>query len=569
LREKDMRNFKGFVPLGLIIVSIFIGASYWFDQQHQLEDFAKQIKSLKVNQNSSIDSKDHIAISRDLITLKNTLNSSLFQLVSGLFFFLTAYTAWWNLEISDKKQIAERFSKAVDQLGNDKLGVRVGGIFALEKIAETYPDEHWIVMEVLMSYIKDQSLQGKSVFKPQVQEEENQTEEENIDTVTNDIQAALIVICRRNIRHDLQGKVIDLSFCDIRRADLKNAKLSNADLTGANISGANLDEADMSGAKLQGTNLSDAILKSANLRKASLKNALLNRACLEKSDLRYADLTHTQFEKANLQDAKLNNSILYLACFMNANLQNADLSQAKFRRTNLKDAVIDNTTTIDKKWKFIHEISTNGSYDKVLSGYDFSEAVLTGANFEGLTLKNIKFNGADLGEANFKNSDIENSSFDKTGQNTSRSNLDKADFSGATLKKVSFKEASLNQTNFEGIRKSTTLSEVIFERSNLKNAIFREAILTKAQFIRSIVQDVDFYQANLCEAKFDNCAYIGSTSFEKAKQDKTISVGSLGNFEKAKLDKTVFVGSLGNTDFRSSNYKQADFKDADTSLALF
>ncbi|WP_434687957.1 hypothetical protein [Pseudanabaena minima] len=185
-----MPKFKGFVPLGLIII-VLIGA-YWFNQQQQLESFKKQVESVK----NSIEPKDYIAIRRDSITLQNTLNSSLFQLASGIFFFVTAYTAWQNLVILDKKQIAERFSKAVDQLGNDKLGVRVGGIFALEQVAQIYPEEHWIVMELLVSYIRDQSIQGKSVFKPQVQEEENQTEEEDIYTVTNDIQAALIVICR-------------------------------------------------------------------------------------------------------------------------------------------------------------------------------------------------------------------------------------------------------------------------------------------------------------------------------------------------------------------------------------
>ncbi len=411
-----MFKFKGLVPLGFIIISIILGLGYWFNQQHQLESFVKQVESIKVNQNISIEPKDYIATKRDLITLQNTLNSSAFQLVSGLFFFVTAYIAWRNLVISDKKQIAERFSKAVDQLGNDKLGVRVGGIFALEKVAQIYPEEHWIVMEVLTSYIRDQSLNGKSVFEPQVDDEETQAGEGTIAkiaiSVTNDIQAALTVICGRNISHDPQGKVIDLSFCDIRGADLKNARLSSANLTGANISGGKLDGADMSGAKLQGTNLNSATLNSANLRKASLKNALLDYACLEKSDLRYTDLTHTQFNYAKLQYAKLNNSILYLACFTNANLQNADLSQAKFRRTNLKDAVIDNTTTIDKKWRWIHKISTNGSQEKVLDGYDFSEAILTGANFEKLTLKNINFNGTDLGEANFKNADIESCSWE-------------------------------------------------------------------------------------------------------------------------------------------------------------
>jgi len=127
-----MPRFKGAIPLVLIIISIFVGSGYWLNQQQQFESFVEQVQSLKVNKNNLVEPKDYILIKRDLIALQNTLNSSVFQLVSSLLFLVTAYTAWLGLVASDKKQVAERFSKAVDQLGNNELGVRVGGIFSLE-----------------------------------------------------------------------------------------------------------------------------------------------------------------------------------------------------------------------------------------------------------------------------------------------------------------------------------------------------------------------------------------------------------------------------------------------------
>jgi hypothetical protein len=40
------------------------------------------------------------------------------------------------IELTEQGQVADRYSKAIEQLGSDKgLDVRIGGIYALERIA--------------------------------------------------------------------------------------------------------------------------------------------------------------------------------------------------------------------------------------------------------------------------------------------------------------------------------------------------------------------------------------------------------------------------------------------------
>jgi|GEM_PF-831847 len=556
-----MQKLKGFVSLVLIAISIFIGLLYWFNQQQHLDSFAKQIESIKVNPSISLDPKDYITIKNNLIALQNTLNTSTFQFVSSLLFFVTAYTAWLNLVSSERKQIAERLAKAVDQLGNNELSVRVGGIFLLEQIAQNSPEDHWIVMEILTFYIRDQSLKGKSVFKPKIEDtEEDQTDKYSIEavlkkiraelaiSVTTDIQAALTVICRRKSNQDTRSRVIDLSFCDIRGSDLKNAKLNSADLRGANLSGANLQNADLSCANLEGVNLTLAVINNANLEKTKLNNALLNSAYLNNAKLQYTDLTNAQFKSANLQGAKLNHSTLYFACLVNAKLQGADLSQANFNLTDMKGSIIDSKTKIDRKWKLVHDINTKVAKDKQLDGMDFSGAVLTFANFEGASLKNAIFNGADLSGANFKNACLEGASFLKTNI---RTKLDGAYFGGANLNGAIFKEVSLRCTNFTGVSQITNLIEITFEEVYFADTEFQNVLLKKAKFIRAIFQGVNFHLADLSEAEFDNCSY------ERVE------------FEQANLDKTMFTGSLNGADFRNSNFQKANFKNADTTSAQF
>jgi hypothetical protein len=62
-----------------------------------------------------------------------------------------------TLELTGSRLITERFSKAVEQLGSDKLEVRLGGIYSLERIAYDSDRDHWTIMEVLTSFIQEKS----------------------------------------------------------------------------------------------------------------------------------------------------------------------------------------------------------------------------------------------------------------------------------------------------------------------------------------------------------------------------------------------------------------------------
>ena len=50
--------------------------------------------------------------------------------------------------------MTDRYTKAIEQLGSDKLDVRIGGIYALERIARDSPRDHPTAMEVLAAFIR-------------------------------------------------------------------------------------------------------------------------------------------------------------------------------------------------------------------------------------------------------------------------------------------------------------------------------------------------------------------------------------------------------------------------------
>ena len=69
---------------------------------------------------------------------------------------------WANVRNTNKTtalalqgQVTERYNKAVEQLGSKEIDVRVGGIFASERIARDSARDQPTVMEVLAAFVRD------------------------------------------------------------------------------------------------------------------------------------------------------------------------------------------------------------------------------------------------------------------------------------------------------------------------------------------------------------------------------------------------------------------------------
>ena len=75
-----------------------------------------------------VSSQERIQLQQAQGQLANTARSSMLQVLAGLAVGAGAIAAWRQLQISREGQITERFTRAVDQLGNKNADVRVGGL---------------------------------------------------------------------------------------------------------------------------------------------------------------------------------------------------------------------------------------------------------------------------------------------------------------------------------------------------------------------------------------------------------------------------------------------------------
>jgi hypothetical protein len=117
--------------------------------------------------------------------------------------------------------VTDRYTKAVGQLGDDSSPVRVGGVYALERIGNDSAKDRTTILYVLGAFIRERS----KVMR------------ERQDDPPEDVMASLRVA----------GRLLPMSDArlNLRGADLRNTELSDLPkgrvmLEGANLEGAKL-----------------------------------------------------------------------------------------------------------------------------------------------------------------------------------------------------------------------------------------------------------------------------------------------------------------------------------------
>ncbi|MBN6039986.1 pentapeptide repeat-containing protein [Amycolatopsis sp. 195334CR] len=263
--------------------------------------------------------------------------------------------------LTQQGQITDRYTTAVGQLGDDKLDIRLGGIYALERLAVDSKRDHPIVVEVLSAYVRERTA---SRATPRVRPPGRQTTRPSSGARRRsvlrvqpmgrgtayplrlsakraplgvDIQAALTVLGRLPTR-------LGVNRADLSGADLTGANLFRADLSGANLMRADLTESDLTFVDLTDAQLGEANLTAVLLLKVNLTGAHLGGADLTRSLLGDADLTDARLRGADLTEADLGGTNLTRAELSGADLSGASLGREDWARARLNGARWDDQT---------------------------------------------------------------------------------------------------------------------------------------------------------------------------------------------------------------------------------
>lgn len=197
-----------------------------------------------------------------------------------------------NSFIAESNSITDAFTRAIEQLGsgsNEKpnIEVRLGAIYALERLSQNNGDYYQTIIDILASYVRQNApIPDKS-------------ERHRSDTTRIDVQTAMTVIGRREVRPD--EPYLNLFQVYLPFVKLMEARLQGANLIGAVLESANLREAKLQGATFIFAELQGAGFLGAELHGTSLENAeLQGNKPIKNADLRGAiGLNCEQLIKAN------------------------------------------------------------------------------------------------------------------------------------------------------------------------------------------------------------------------------------------------------------------------------
>ena len=286
--------------------------------------------------------------------------------------------------------ITDRINKAVEGLGTEKtvkadgeertepnIEVRIGALYALERISQDSERDHKRIMEILCAYIRENSAisTANSVPSPPFFSTSS-----DLPTVTKwvsdmvafkgkelwpwckrqkprtDIQAALDVLGRRSSekrifeaqdsQHDTQSRfVFDFAPASIEstaketaewikecdryagyRLDLRETNLQGADLSGLDFNGARLNGSKLNGACMEGTQLNGAQMWACEFQGATMKRAQFIGA----------DLRTTKFLGSDLVGANLQASVMSFDKIQRPFLGNSHLNWAAIWKTDLR-----------------------------------------------------------------------------------------------------------------------------------------------------------------------------------------------------------------------------------------
>jgi hypothetical protein len=191
---------------------------------------------------------------------ENEARKTLATILGGIVLLTGGFFTWQNFNLAREGQITDRYSKAIEQLGardadgKVRLEIRLGGIYALERIANESESDRWPIVEVLCTYVRAHApwKQENSLGEEQKSWALEPNEEKEVvasSPLSADIQSILTVLGRRNRRYETKDEQLDLHDTDLRGAILRR------DFSGANLSGSNLTGANLIGVNLSGANL--------------------------------------------------------------------------------------------------------------------------------------------------------------------------------------------------------------------------------------------------------------------------------------------------------------------------
>ena len=239
-------------------------------------------------------------------------------------------TAQRQADIAQQSLLNERYERGAEMLGNDVLSVRLGGIFALRRLAEEHPEQYHIqIMELLCAFVRNPTGKERDAALVFIDDDET------APIPREDVVAAMVAIGRRTesgLQTELSANFrLDLHGADIGGISVENMNWCRSNLRRANLSYVNLRQVD----------LSDSNLEWARMYQSELRRVDFTRTNLCHANLFNTSATCADFSLSDLRDSTMSRMKLVTTWLVGADLRNAALHNIDFGTSDLTSAKLD------------------------------------------------------------------------------------------------------------------------------------------------------------------------------------------------------------------------------------
>ena len=231
--------------------------------------------------------------------------------------------------LAQADSLTNLFQSATDMLGSEVAAVRIGGIYALQRLAKHRPEEfHVRVMQLYIALLCNPPADSGGL-PPGDGGEPLPGDREDVQTILRLLKdrsdADIELEKRQKLRLYLRGA--QLARCPLRASKFAHAHFVEVDIShayaeGTDFSHSKLEHCDLSHGRFGGCNFFLALvfysgLSNSNFRGVNFHRANLHFADLSKSDLKYAKLTRAHlsavdFRESNLEMADLTGATIKL-----------------------------------------------------------------------------------------------------------------------------------------------------------------------------------------------------------------------------------------------------------------
>ncbi|MEV3981741.1 pentapeptide repeat-containing protein [Nonomuraea sp. NPDC049758] len=267
--------------------------------------------------------------------------------------FGLVYTAR-TLAATQEGQVTDRYTKAVEQLASPATDVRLGALYALQRIAIDSSRDRPTIRNLLAAFVRNHDACSVQPLPKQCSMKDSEAGAGlriELTQLPTDTRTALNIARALTVAGD-------------DRLDLARVRFPSVDLRGIDLSGMNLTAATLRGADLSNSILIATNLRGANLTRASLNDANMSGADLGLDGVSAADMRNTQLGRTNLRGANLNgvdlsNANMILADLRNAELMAADLTKVVAWQANMSRVSLTNASLKDAD---LREVDLRGAY---------------------------------------------------------------------------------------------------------------------------------------------------------------------------------------------------------------